>query len=145
LAPQGCSPAISPVFLRELKTFDRGLELVWNGHMNHWVLYRVVERAPARCDDYMFKEIELCGPGGQYRALGFWVFDVLRGKALARYHPDPDRQMEALCTEHEKADEKRDKDGNDEIVTLTNDMVRHRRWAEKGRMSVNVENNPAAN
>jgi hypothetical protein len=143
LAPEGCAPAISPTFRKQLRDFDRGLELFWNGWKNHWVLYRVHKSAAAACEDALFKEVELCGKRGQYRELGFWVFEHLRTLSLMQYHSEPEKQMDAFCDAQEAADEKREAEELKEIVSLTDDSAIHRGWAERGRQSILVEDNPA--
>lgn len=133
LAPQGSTPTVSSSFLRKLRAFDSGLELVWNPWLRHWTLFRVIDRGAASCDDLLYKELSLCGPHNEYRMLGDWVFDVLREKSLLRLDPDPDRGGRALDDHLRKQDEKVEKKWNDRASEIDENMNKDYQLAKVGK------------
>lgn len=74
----GSAPAVSAALLRELKRFDRDLELYWHPIRKRWILYRLVVKAATPSEDQLIKEYELAGPRGEYRSPGMWLIDWLR-------------------------------------------------------------------
>ena len=97
-------PGLTTAFLRDLKGFDRQLELKWFPAKSRWALYRVARQGTVPSEDYMVKELELSGPEGQYRPPGPWVIDVLRfGDKTRGGSVDPEianrRWMEKLQNE----------------------------------------------
>jgi len=72
----GTGPRAPSAFLRELRRFDPGLELIWVP--NRWVLYRRTRRGITPAEDSLVKEIEVTGPRGEMRDLGPWLIEALR-------------------------------------------------------------------
>lgn len=72
----GSGPRAPSSFLRDLRRFNPRLQLIWVP--NRWVLYTVTRRGLTPAEDALVKEVELVGPGGEYRPLGPWVLEMLR-------------------------------------------------------------------
>lgn len=71
-------PPVPASLLLSLRRLDPELELYWHGWRRHWVLYRVARHGTTPGGDVLVKQLDIMGPGGQYRPLGNWLLDWLR-------------------------------------------------------------------
>lgn len=117
----------SRAFLRNLKRFDRGLDLYWHPVRQRWILYRVKRRAPCPSDDYLIKELEIVGPRGEYREPGQWLIDFLQSIHKKNLSGDPhqadreyakllDKQLNEEATRTEKFGKELGEDFSHEVM-----------------------------